>query len=205
MATSTQRGRGRPPGPPVDLDARRERLLDAAESAIRASGPAAGLADVATVAGLTRSAVYAAFADRDALIDALAERHAERIVDQIQGIVRGLSDPREQTRACVDILAAWYDEEPHLANALSHSLTGVGNGSFLVDALAGVLKVGFELRGLESSPAEPWARGLIGAVSATVQWWAQTHSTSRTEVVDHLTSLIWSGFAGASEETRGNT
>lgn len=159
-------------------------------------GPEAGLVDVAHAAGLSRSAVYATFNDRCAVIDALATRHTSKILAEMQEIVRGLPDPREQTRACIDILARWFDEEPNLAQALSQH---IGNRPSLASGLAAILAAGFASRGLEPSPAEPWAYGLIGAVSTTVHWWALTRSIPRSELVEHLTSLIWGGFAGASD------
>ena len=193
----TRRGRGRPPGPPVDIDARREHLLDSAEAAIRRSGADVGLAEVAKEAGLTRSAVYAAFADRDAVIDALAARHARLIVERLGSVIQGIADPAAQTRAAIDILAAWFDDEPELARLLAGRLDQSGGGSGIVTAVAEILSVGFRARGADDSPAESWAHALVGAVSSAVGWWSRTRTIDRETLVDHLHLLIWSGFEGA--------
>lgn len=200
---SPRRGRGRPPGPPVDPEQRRTTLLDAAEQAIAEAGPEVSLAQVAVAAGLTRSAVYAAFADRDALIAALAKRHSQRIVQRLWAVTSEIEDPREQVRASVDVLAAWFEENPGLAALLDRyedRRTADGERrSFVATALGEILTAGFQARGLDPAPAQTWAQGLIGAVSSAVRWWSQTRSIPKDELVEHLTSLIWSGFSGAGD------
>ncbi|MFW0790564.1 TetR family transcriptional regulator [Gordonia sp. CPCC 205333] len=198
---SGRRGRGRPPGPPVDADARRDALLDAAEAAITATGPDVGLAEIAATAGLTRSAVYAAFDDRDALLTALAQRHSMIIVDRMTRILADPADPRAQIRASIDILAQWFEDQPRVARLLFGRLNAARGDqpSFVISSLASILANGFASRGLDPAPAPTWARGVIGAVSATIVWWSEDHSIGRAEVVDHLTSLVWGGFAGAGD------
>ncbi|MBM7278172.1 TetR/AcrR family transcriptional regulator [Gordonia rubripertincta] len=200
-----RRGRGRPPGPPVDLDARREDLLDAAEAAIHSSGAEVGLAEVAKAAGLTRSAVYAAFADRDALMTALAARHARKIVEKLTVVVSGTVEPADQTRAAIDILAEWFDTEPQLAQLLTGRLdqSAGGESGAVVSAIAEILRAGFRARGGDDAPAESWAHALVGAVSSTVNWWSRNRSIPRSTLVDHLHLLIWSGFEGV--DGRANT
>ncbi|MFM9378470.1 TetR family transcriptional regulator [Gordonia sp. VNK21] len=203
--TVPRRGRGRPPGPPVDPQVRREELLDAAERAIGRSGPDVSLAQVADEAGLTRSAVYAAFADREALVSALARRHSEQVVQRLWEVTRQVEDPREQTRLSVEVLAAWFDENPDLATMLDRhdeNRSGrQGRRSFIASSLAEILEDGFRARGLDPAPAATWARGLVGAVSSAVRWWAQTREVGRDELVEHLTALIWSGFDGAGRQS----
>ncbi|GAA1481542.1 hypothetical protein GCM10009624_19820 [Gordonia sinesedis] len=203
---SMRRGRGRPPGPPVDVERRRELLLDAAERAVRRRGSDVGLAEVAAEAGLTRSAVYAAFRARDPLIDALAARHSRVIVERLSTVLAAVSDPREQTRAAIDILAAWFDDEPHLARLLMRRLNRAGaddSGGVVVTAVAAALRDGFVRRGRAPVAAQTWAHALVGAVSATVGWWATSRSVTRAELVDQLTDLVWSGFAGVDDADSG--
>ncbi|GAB17368.1 putative TetR family transcriptional regulator [Gordonia effusa NBRC 100432] len=198
---SARRGRGRPPGPPVDVDARRETLLDAAETAIANTGPDVGLAEIAAAAGLTRSAVYAAFDDREALLTALAQRHSSIIVERMTQILADPTDPRAQIRASIDILARWFEDQPTVARLLFARLNAARGDqpSFVISSLVSILANGFTARGLDPAPAATWAHGVIGAVSATIIWWAEEQTVSRTEVVDHLTALVWGGFAGAGD------
>lgn len=192
-----RRRRGRPPGPGVDPQERRRQLLDAAEAAFRTRGPDVGLADVAAQAGLTRSAVYASFTDRNALLDALASRHARLIVEQIVTIAGGVDDPAQQTRAAIDVLAAWFEDEPELARVLSaHLLPVAPTDGMVIGALTDILATGFTSRGRDPDPARTWAHALVGAISSTVTWWSASRTISREELVDHLFLLIWSGFSG---------
>ncbi|GAC58385.1 putative TetR family transcriptional regulator [Gordonia hirsuta DSM 44140 = NBRC 16056] len=184
----------------MDPAARRELLLDAAEEAIAASGAQMTLTQVAALAGLTRSAVYAAFADREALLSALARRHSEAIVARLQAAATLDASPREQTRAAVDILAAWFEENPELARLLDQRGEGAAHQeSYGAAAVTAVLEAGFTARGLDPAPAATWAQGLIGAVSSAVRWWMRTQTVTREELVDHLTTLIWSGFSGTGD------
>ncbi|MBM7368635.1 TetR/AcrR family transcriptional regulator [Gordonia hydrophobica] len=197
--SAPRRGRGRPPGPPLDLEQRRADLLDAAEDAIRTVGPDVGLGEVAKIAGLSRSAVYAAFADRDALLDRLAARQSARIVERLGAVLATIDDPRAQTRAAIDILADWFETEPVLAPLLSTRLSHAGGASgSILNALVQILRDGFTARGADDAGAEPWAHAIVGAVSATIGWWSRTETMPRTAVVDHLTDLIWAGFSGVS-------
>lgn len=165
---------------------------------MRESGPDVGLAEVAAAAGLTRSAVYAAFVDRGALLDALAGRHARIIVERLTQIAGGMTDPAEQTRAAIDVLAAWFEDEPQLAQALSEQMlpTDPGRDGFVIRSLTEILATGFASRGRGDAPARTWAHALVGAVSSTITWWSSTREISRDEVVDHLFLLVWSGFSG---------
>lgn len=174
-------------------------MLDAAEAAIRESGAAVGLAEVAATAGLTRSAVYAAFADRDAVIDALAHRHARAIIARLGEILADVDDPMEQTRASLDILASWFDDEPVLARLLAGRLDGPvrAGGGVIVSAIADILRAGFRARGGDEAAAEPWAHALVGAVASTIAWWSETRTMSRGQVVEYLFVLVWGGFSGA--------
>ena len=67
--------------PPAE---RRRQLLDTAEGVLAEHGSDALRMDtVAQAAGVTRPVVYEHFGDRDGLIVALLERHAERVADQV--------------------------------------------------------------------------------------------------------------------------
>ncbi|GGF32747.1 TetR/AcrR family transcriptional regulator [Williamsia phyllosphaerae] len=192
-----RRIRGRPPGPGVDLLARRETLLDAAELAIGASGNEFSLGQVADLAGLTRSAVYAVFDDKNDLIASLTRRHTARITDHLGAAVTGAPDLQAATRAAVEVLVEWVENESSLAPVLMPQMhRGVGH-SAITGYLETLLEQGFATLGSDVRAAGPWARALIGAISVTVGWWVRERTMDRDELVDHLTSLLWSGFQGA--------
>jgi AcrR family transcriptional regulator len=193
---SARRSRGRPPGPGVDPDSRRDELLAAAESEIEEHGSEFGLAGVAKRAGLTRSAVYAAFANRDDLLAALTRRHADLITVDMAGVLNDVEGPLMQTRATVDLLARWMEDNPELSAVLAPRMqAGVGD-SLVTGFLEHVLDVGLVQVEGNRRAAAPWARAVVGAIWTAVQWWSETRTMDRAELVDHVTDLIWEGFAG---------
>jgi AcrR family transcriptional regulator len=193
---SARRSRGRPPGPGVDLGSRREALLDAAESEIIEHGYEFGLAGVAKRAGLTRSAVYAAFADRDDLLTALTRRHADLITVDMARVLNEVKEPLVQTRATVDVLARWMEDNSELSAVLAPRMqAGVGD-SLVTGFLELVLDTGLTQIDANRRAAGPWARAIVGAIWTAVQWWSETRTMDRIELVDHVTNLLWEGFAG---------
>ena len=197
---SPRRPPGRPLGSHVDARQRREELLDAAERSLRSRGPELSLVDVARESGLTRSALYAAFPDKDALVTALARRQAQRIITEVSGIVASTAGPREQTRAAVACFCAWVEAEPAISATLSASLSSATVFDELAGWLEEILAAAFDQLDGDRRAAGPWARALLGAVSASVFWWQRDRTVERDELVEHLTALIWSGFVGAGGE-----
>jgi len=90
----------------------RERLLDAAERTIRRLGiDRFGMGDVADAAALSRGSVYRYFPDRDALIEAVLLRTAERFVARSEAAVRTRKTLAAQVaEAAVFIRAHLHDE-----------------------------------------------------------------------------------------------
>lgn len=202
--TTGPRRRGRPPGSTLDVAERREALLDAAETAIREHGPDVGLSTIAAAAGLTRSAVYAVFADRGALIEALNHRHVTAILTRIQAIIIEVAAPREQVRASIDVLAGWFEDHPEMSRLLRDGATGTDNPerTRIVTAFAAVLGAGFTARGLDPAPSHTWARATVGAITATLPWWVRERPMPREVLVEELTDLIWGGYGGAEPTDR---
>ena len=86
MATATGRA-SRPYAPRLPPAERREQLLDAAlRIALDRGFHAVTVDGVARAAGVTRPVVYGAFADRGALLAALADRAEERVLAQLAGV-----------------------------------------------------------------------------------------------------------------------
>ena len=75
------RRRGRPAGRTSadGVIADRDTLLSAAEQLIREQGPTVSLEAIAKEAGVTKPTLYRELGDRDALVNALAERLAIRM------------------------------------------------------------------------------------------------------------------------------
>ena len=218
--TVPKRGRGRPPGPPVDPEVRREELLDAAERAIRKTGRDVSMADVAAEAGLTRSAVYAAFADRATILAAVTKRFEQRALARFaeslgrQATVDedttdlyldsfgrtsrpGLSTTAGLLRAMIDAWAAFYQQDPELALTIEEATLRNGLDPASLAGVTALLQRGFDEYGIDRpGQAETWAVGIHGAARMVLRHWAQSPvetRPSRDAVVDHVTSLLWQG------------
>ncbi|MGI9328096.1 MAG: TetR/AcrR family transcriptional regulator, partial [Pseudomonadales bacterium] len=91
---------GRPAGRTTadGVIADREMLLAAAEKLIRERGPGISLEAIAVEAGVTKPILYRGVGDRDALVDALAERLATRMAASVTRLVAQASDPRQGLR-----------------------------------------------------------------------------------------------------------
>lgn len=98
----------------VDYSAEVRRLLDAALEVIRRSGTTSRprVADIVAEAGLSNDAFYRHFASKDALVAAILEDGAERLVSYLSHQMDKASTPEAKVRRWVEgILSQAADEE----------------------------------------------------------------------------------------------
>jgi AcrR family transcriptional regulator len=165
------------------------------------------MADVAAEAGFTKPALYAHFPNKSALADALAQRIAVQLAHQIAGLVREDRPLREVVHELVDTFCEFVDYDPELFGFLAQGALGLGrraNERRLVAAAAelaafGVRRVA-EQTGSDPVPATTWGYAMVGAVFYAVDWWSQTRSISRAELVEHLTDAAWAVMSVAGAE-----
>lgn len=190
---AARRRRGRPAGSRVDPDERRTALLDAAERAIRAKGPSAGLVDIAGEAGFVRSAVYAMYPGRDALLAELSRRTAQRLLGEITTRAAGSTDLRQRMALFFDVISAWMQAEPDLYRAL----TGDPSTSVFEQLAGAVEQMLTTSSGSKQArrAAAPWSRAIVGSAVSAAEWWCRAGTMPRAELVEHLTALCWDGGA----------
>ncbi|MBU9762350.1 TetR/AcrR family transcriptional regulator [Mycobacterium sp. TNTM28] len=195
--TSARRGRGRPAGPGVDVEQRRNDLLDAAERAIRTHGADVGLAEVAKEAGFVRSAVYAVFPNRTAMLSDLGKRQARRLLIEITKRADGSTDLRQRMSLFFDVICGWMQDDPDLYRALSVHAAGGHETPGIFDQLAAaveaMLAASMKAGGADAAAAAPWARAIVGSAMVSAQWWIRDSTMPRAELVEHLTTLCWDG------------
>lgn len=204
-------------GPTPDTDGRRLRwqahreerrkaLIDAAVRAVRRHGAGAGMDQIAAEAGTSKPVVYRYFTDKADLYLAVGQRVAQGLVDQITTAIDGQQDGRAMLAAGVDAYLQMIEQEPELYRFVVHHtlldrpvendpVTDYSSllGSYISRRLGDLMR---EV-GLDSGAAEPWGFGLVGLVRSAGEWWLERQSMSRQALADYLTSLVWSGFAGA--------
>ena len=192
------RRRGRPPL--VD----RERLLDAAERAIRRHGPQVSLEQIAAEAGVTKPALFAHVGDRRALVHALSERLLARIESEVRSALataaRGRDSLERMIRAELETIAADRHVYAFVNGAGAGDTTLASTLAFARRAaaplIAGIAHDRWS-RGLDPAPAEAWGHAIIGMLHMAGLWWIQKPAVERDarRLAAQLTELLWEGLA----------
>ncbi len=205
MAT---RGRGRPSGAPYDRKLRTEELLDAAERAIRNSGGAVSIAEVAREAGFARSACYAIFPTKADLLRSLSRRHADRLISGAwQHSMVGTT--RDQIRAFSALVIDWISAEPELYIALDRDLTAqeqLDHGVFDLIAQVTEEHLHAQFPGDEMIPLAPiWSRLAVGGVLMTINWWSAARTMTSDDLIGYIVDTFAEGIGDRSRLTAANT
>lgn len=197
------RRRGRPAGRTTadGVIADRSKLLTAAEKLIRETGPAVSLQAIAKKAGVTKPTLYREVGDRDALVNALAERLANRMAEATTRLVAEARGPREGLRNLIagylELAAA--DRELYLfVTAGGNSEDRVSESLLLADGAADrfvePIAAYRAAHGAETDVATVWSYGLLGAVHFVTLWWLREQAPDMEVVIDQITSLLWTGM-----------
>lgn len=181
---------------------RREELLDAAVVAIRREGADVSMEDIAHEAGITKPILYANFGDKAGLADALAKRFTRDLIARFGEVWATTDDTRERVLRAIDAWVGFIESDPHIYRFLSEGSFGAGRRledrrlvSDLGVVVARALGEWLREQGADSGPAEPWAYGVLGMVHVTTEWWLQRQTLSRTDLVEYMTDLLWTGFS----------
>lgn len=177
---------------------RREELLDAAIAVVRADGPTVTMDRIATACGVTKPIVYRHFGDRDGLVMAMALRFVSALVGVLTPQLARRGTPSTLLSSTIDAYLELIEADTNLYRFLSANEPDKRDllASLIAEEVAAVLEQLLADADLSTDGAKPWAYGLVGMVHFTGDWWARTGTPSRTELVDQLTTLLWSGFAG---------
>jgi AcrR family transcriptional regulator len=203
--TAGRRGPGRPAGRSVHdgLLADREALLSAAERLIRAKGPMVTLDAIAAEAGVTKPILYRGVGDKDALVQALAERLVTRMTAEVSAMVAQADTPRARLARLVGgyLQSASLDRHIYLfVTAGGRSDDRVRQALLLADRTAHGFAEGIAAsrtaQGADPGVAMAWAYGLIGALHFVTLWWLRDATTDTARVAEQITALLWSGLGG---------
>lgn len=186
---------------------RREQLVDAALAVLGRDGQDFGLDQVAHEAGVTKPVIYRHFGDRAGLLDAMAERATNRMMERLMPAIYEENAVRHRIHASVDAFLGFLEDSPNVHLLFRRRLPGqdgevVDAGrAFISEALAGLLGRYAELLGVDAPDlVQVWARSLVGSVQATAEWWLVHRSLDRKVVAEHLATLIWAQSDGLARQ-----
>ena len=177
-------------------------LLAAAEKLIRAKGPNVSLQAIAAQAGVTKPSLYRGVGDRDALVNALAERLAARMSQSVTRLVAQASAPREGLRNLVAGYLELATRERHLylfVTAGGAREDRVQQSLLLADGAAAQFAEPIAAyraaRGADAGVSTVWSYGLLGALHFVTLWWLRDQASDIDRVIDQVADLLWSGLS----------
>jgi AcrR family transcriptional regulator len=180
---------------------RREELLDAADRVICRDGPAASMAQIAAEAGITKPILYRHFGDKGGLYVALTERYTGRLLVELRTALDSGQDRRDRVERTVRAYLGSIDADREVYRFLTRSDEGLPAHSHVLSfrrRLAGLLADGIAVElGVPASRASAWAHGIVGMVESAGDWWLESRTLTREELVTELSDLLFGAYAGA--------
>jgi AcrR family transcriptional regulator len=181
--------------------------VEATIGAIRTKGPDLSIDDMAAAAGVSKPVLYDEFGGRLGIADAIALVVAERLEAQVLAdlTASGATDLGVAIRAVIQSLVELVGDEPELYVFLVRAIRSPERG-LLDNALLAVmheratLLVGFIAPGVPAAHLRTLTDGLFGFVLAAVESWHASGEPPRDELVDTLTHVIRTGFAGVAAQ-----
>lgn len=180
----------------------RNMLLAAAEQLIRDNGPSVSLEAIAIRAGVTKPTLYREVGDKDALVNALAERLAIRMAESMSELVARASGPREGLAQLVTGYLELATRDRHLYLFVTAGGTRedrVQQSLLLADGAANQFAEPIAnyraAHGADAEVALVWSYALLGALHFVTLWWLREDNADINQVIEQITSLLWSGMA----------
>lgn len=178
--------------------ARREALIDAAVRVVRREGPDLSVEDVAREVGVTRPILYRYFGDRRGLHLAIAQRFAARLVAALDEPLARSGPPRQVFAATVDAYLAFVEDDADVYRFLFRD-GGLGEedravARHLAARIAAVMGPGLAAGGGDDTVTEVWSHALVGMVHMAGDWWVETRSMPREQLVEQIVLLAWDGM-----------
>lgn len=186
---------------------RRDEVVDAALVVLGRDGHDFAMDQVAQEAGVTKPVIYRHFADRAALLDAMAERATDRLMERVMPVIYDESSIRPRIRGAVNAVMCFLDDSPNINLLFRRRLPGqtgdvVDLGrDFVSVALLGLLRGYVEGLGFdEEELVQVWSQVLVGSVQTTAEWWLGSRTMTRDAVTQHLTTLLWAQIDGLARQ-----
>lgn len=147
---------------------RKALLVAAAEETFATRGyTQAGLAEVANLAGVSKTLLYHYFPDgRPELYREVMERLVGEVVESVQSALRSPTTTERRLAALVSALLAYFEDRPDAYRLLILEPWGSGDPGVVSQAIAVRARLAGELNGLLASAGQPLPVTMAGSAAA---------------------------------------
>jgi AcrR family transcriptional regulator len=147
---------------------RRALLLEAAQETFAARGyTQAGLAEVATLAGVSKTLLYHYFPDgRPELYREVMDQLVGQAVDAVRGAVRIPTTPDRRLADLITALFGYFERHPDAYRLLILEPWGSGDPSVVAQAMAVRARLAGEINGLLAPAGQPLPVTMAGGAAA---------------------------------------
>ena len=161
--------------------------------------------EIAAEAHTAKPVLYRYFGDKGGLYQAVAERYVTSVMSAIREALQEDPHPKARLTTAIDAYLGLVETSPEIYTFLMHRAVNEREEAQATVAdfirqlgaeIATMLTEDLRRAGLDAHAAEPWARGIVGMVQVAGDWWLENRTMTRERMVDHLVTLLWSGFSG---------
>lgn len=171
---------------------RRAEFVDAALRALSKYGPDASMADIAAEAGAAKPKLYRHFADKAALLDAVAERIAAILWDRLSRALDPAAPINDLITGGLHAYLDLVDEYPEPMRLLFNSGPVLAEGRRIASALGVLFADCLRALDVDTDTAEPGGAVLAGAVGAATLWWLESgRAMPKQALIDYLATVVW--------------
>ena len=182
---------------------RKALLVEAAEETFASRGyTQAGLAEVATLAGVSKTLLYHYFPDgRPELYREVMDRLVGQVVEAVRAAVRQPTSAEERLGGLVTALLGWFGEHPDAYRLLILEPWGSGDPGVVGQAMAARARLAGELNELLAPAGAPLpitmaaSAATMGAVLSVCELW-MAGQVGADEAVDVARRFVGAGLAG---------
>ncbi|MFO7278902.1 MAG: TetR/AcrR family transcriptional regulator [Thermoanaerobacterales bacterium] len=182
---------------------RKALLIGAARETFATRGyTQAGLAEVAELAGVSKTLLYHYFPDgRPELYRHVMAGLVDEVTEAVGEAVRGASTPEDRLAGVVEALVGWFDEHPDAYRLLVLEPWGSGEPAVIAEATAVRARLATEVNAILAAAGEPLPVTMVGGAAALG---AVLHAcelclagqVSRAEAVDAARRFVTAGLRG---------
>jgi AcrR family transcriptional regulator len=154
--------------------------------------------DISRASGIAKPVFYRYFTDKADLFLAVGRTAAEEVVAKTTAAIDAAGSPRAKLAAGIDAYLATIESRPALYQFVAQHRDLNDYATIVGLHATGVIGEFMRQAGLDPSGADLWGFGIVGMTRAAADRWLEERSMSRSDVVSHLTDLVWPGLASSA-------